>query len=216
MTAATLTTTSRRPPRSQRGEPSWEIAFLFPSQGDWTDAEYLALQAKTSLMVELSDGYIEVLPMPNPFHQRIVKFLFRLLETFVLSLGSGEVLFAPLPVRLRPGKFRDPDIVYLAPGRILDPHRQPHGADLVIEVVSDEEEDRQRDLETKRLEYAQASIAEYWIVDPREHESLVLVLDGSTYRLAGKYGRGTTATSVLLPGFRADVDAVFAAGEKAG
>jgi Uma2 family endonuclease len=216
MTAATLTTTSRRPPRSQRGEPPWEIAFLFPNQGDWTDAEYLALQAKTSLMVELSDGYIEVLPMPNPFHQRIVKFLFRLLETFVLSLGSGEVLFAPLPVRLRPGKFRDPDIVYLAPGRILDPHRQPHGADLVIEVVSDEDEDRQRDLETKRLEYAQASIAEYWIVDPREHEILVLVLDGSTYRLAGKYGRGTTVASVLLPGFRADVDAVFAAGEKAG
>jgi Uma2 family endonuclease len=208
--------TSRRPPRSQRGEPPWEIAFLFPSQGDWSDAEYLALQNKTNRMVELSDGYVEVLPMPNPFHQRVVKFLFRLLETFVLSLGSGEVLFAPLPLRLRPGKFRDPDIVYLTPGRILDPHRQPHGADLVVEVVSDDEEDRQRDLETKRLEYAQAGIAEYWIVDPLEHKILVLALEGSIYRVAGEYGRGAAATSVLLPGFQVTVDAVFAAGEAAG
>ena len=150
MTASTLTMSPRRPPRSQRGDPPWEIACLFPNQGEWTDAEYLALQAKTSLMVELSDGYIEVLPMPSPHHQRVVKFLFRLLETFVLGLGSGEVLFAPLPIRLRPGKFRDPDIVYLA------------------------------------------------------------------YRVAGEHGRGAAAASVLLPGFRVDVDAVFAAGEKAG
>lgn len=212
MTASTLTMTSPRPPRSQRGEPPWEIAFLFPSQGDWTDAEYLALQNKTNRMIELCDGYIEVLPMPSPFHQRVVKFLFRLLETFVLSLGSGEVLFAPLPIRLRPGKFRDPDIVYLAPGRILDPYRQPHGADLVVEVVSDDEEDRQRDFETKRLEYAQAGIAEYWIVDPLEHKILVLTLDGSAYRVAGEFGRGATATSVRLPGFSVSVDAVFAAG----
>ncbi len=216
MTASTLTMSPRRPPRSQRGEPPWEIACLFPNQGDWTDAEYLALQAKTSLMVELSDGYIQVLPLPSPYHQRVVKFLFRLLETFVLGLGSGEVLFAPLPIRLRPGKFRDPDIVYLAPGRILDPHRQPLGADLAIEVVSDDEEDRQRDLEIKRAEYAQAGIAEYWIVDPLEHRILVLTLDGSSYRVVGEHGRGAAAASVLLPGFRVAVDAVFAAGEKAG
>jgi Uma2 family endonuclease len=202
-----------RPPRSGPGEPPWEIALLFPAQGQWTDAEYLALQQRTTRLVELSDGYVEVLSMPSPFHQRIVRFLFRLLETCVIALGSGEVFFAPLPIRLWPGKFRDPDIVYLKPGRVSDPHHQPQGADLVVEVVSDDYADRQRDLETKRQEYAQAGITEYWIVDPREHQITVLTLEGKTYRTYGPFGRGATATSVILPGFAADVDAVFAAGQ---
>jgi hypothetical protein len=42
----------------------------------------------------------------------------------------------------------------------------------------------------------------------------VLVLDGSAYREHGVFGRGATATSVALPGFSVDVDAVFAAGEE--
>ena len=137
--------------------------------------------------------------MPSPLHQRIVKYLFRMLEAFVLALNSGEVLFAPLPVRLWSGKYRDPDIVYLRPGRITDPRRQPQGADLAIEVVS--EDDRERDLVTKRDEYARAGIAEYWIVAPKEHTITVLALDGQTYRVHGDFGRGSVATSVLLPGF---------------
>jgi Uma2 family endonuclease len=203
------------PPHSRRGDPPWEIAVLFPAQGHWTESEFLALQKRTNRLVELSDGQVQVLPMPSPFHQWVVRFLFRVLETFVLGLGSGEVLFAPLPIRLGPGKYRDPDIVYLRPGRIVDPHHQPQGADMAIEVVSDEEDDRVRDLDTKRREYAEAGIAEYWLVDPREHVILVLALDGDSYRVAGQFGHGATACSVLLPGFAVPVDDVFAAGQGA-
>ncbi len=151
--------------------------------------------------------------MPNPFHQRVVRFLFRVLETYVLSQGAGEAFFAPLPIRLWSGKFRDPDIAYFRPGRIVDPYHQPQGADLAIEVVSEDDEDRHRDLETKRQEYAQAGIAEYWIVDPREHKILVLALDGASYRAHGEFAPGDTAESSLLPGLRVEVDAVFAAGQ---
>lgn len=213
MNHATFSTTPSRPPASRPGEPPWEIALLFPAQGQWTEADYLALQKRTNLLVELSDGHIEVLPMPNLFHQRLVRFLFHLLETYVSALGSGEVFFAPLPIRLGAGKFRDPDLVYLKPGRIADPHHQPQGADLAVEVVSDDDEDRQRDLATKRQEYAQACVTEYWIVDPREHQIIVLTLDGPSYRVHGEFGPGTAATSVLLPGLTVTVDAVFAAGQ---
>ncbi len=211
MHPAALSMAAPHRPASAPGEPSWPVALLFPVQGQWTEADYLALQKRTNRLVELSDGSIEVLPMPSPFHQRIVRFLSRLLETCVAALGSGEVLFAPLPIRLWPGKFRDPDIVYLRPGRIADPRHQPQGADLVMEVVSEDEEDRQRDLETKRQEYAQAGIAEYWIVDPQQQRILVWSLDGSAYRLHGEFGRGATASSVLLPSFSVAVDAVFEA-----
>ena len=124
------------------------------------------------------------------------------------------MFFAPLPIRLWPGKYRDPDIAYLKPGRISDPHHQPQGADLVMEVVGEEEEDRQRDLETKRQEYAQAGIAEYWIVDPKTETVIVLTLDGAAYRLHGEFPLGTRATSLLLPTFTVDVTAVFEAGRE--
>ena len=181
-------------------------------QGQWTEAEYLPLQERSRRLVELSNGQIEVLSTPSLSHQRIVSYFFLLLKACAAATRLGEVLFAPLPIRLWAGKYGDPDVVYLTPGHITDPHHQPQGADLVVEVVSETEEDRQRDLVTKRQEYAQAGIAEYWIVDPKTETIVVLTLDGTAYRLHGEFPLGTTATSVLLPTFTADVTAVFEAG----
>ena len=197
------------PPTSDSGDPGWP----YPSQGQWSEEEYLALQNGTRRQVELTDGQIEVLPLPKPFHQRIAQYLFRFLEACVIAAGSGEVFLAPLPIRLWAGKYRDPDVSYFKPGRIANPHRQPEGADLAIEVVSDEKEDRHRDLVTKRKEYAEAGIAEYWIVDPQTETISVLVLDGGEYRVHGEFRSGDTATSVLLPNFTVDVKATFAAGQ---
>ena len=184
----------------------------FPNQGNWTEEEYLALD--TNRLVELSEGCLEVLPMPTIFHQLIVSFLHAALKEFVTAHASGMVLFAPLPVRLWPGKFREPDVVYLRPERTGNLHGQPDGADLVMEVVSEGIENRERDLETKRREYATAGISEYWIVDPQELRVTVLVLEGRTYRVHGEFGRGTMAASALLPNFAIGVDNVFAPGQR--
>jgi Uma2 family endonuclease len=196
---------------SRPGDPAWEVAFLYPRQGQWTEAEYLALG--TNRLVEFSDGCLEFLPMPTFFHQLLVEFLYTALKAFVTGRVGGKVLFAPLPVRLWPDKFREPDVVYLRSGRVRDVHGQPDGADLVMEVVSEGSENRDRDLNVKRSEYARAGIAEYWIVDPHESRVTVLVLDGTSYRVHGMFGAGTTAISVLLPGFAVAVDALFAAGQ---
>jgi Uma2 family endonuclease len=198
-------------PASRRGEPTWEIASIYPTQGNWSESEYLALD--TNHLIEFSDGCLEVLPFPMPFHQFIVGHLVALLHTFIDAHATGTVLFAPLPIRLRPGKYREPDIAYFHPGRIRDLRQPPDGADLVMEVVSEGEENRTRDLETKREDYARAGIAEYWIVDPQEQRVTVLALDGASYRVHGVFGRGATATSVLLPGFSASVEAILAAGD---
>jgi Uma2 family endonuclease len=185
------------------------VALLFPAQGDWTEAEYLALD--TNHLVELSEGCLEVLPMPTIAHQLIVGYLYDLLKAFVAAHAPGMALFAPLPVRLWSGKLREPDIVYLRPERVRDRHSPPDGADLVMEVVSEGSENRQRDLETKRQEYAAAGIAEYWIVDPHEQRITVLAREGPTYRVHGVFAPGTQAASAHLPGFRGAVEAAFAA-----
>ncbi len=192
---------------SQPGEPPWEIALLYPLQGSWTESDYLELG--TNHLVEFSDGCIEVLPMPTKLHQRIVRFLSFLLHQFVSARGLGEILFAPLPVRLWPSKFRDPDIVYLRPER-GEYRGQPEGADLVVEVVSEGKENRLRDFETKRQEYAQARIPEYWIVDPQNQQVMVLVLEGAGYREHGVFRLGDIASSAILPGLSVAVSDLFA------
>ena len=32
--------------KSQLGEPTWDVATLFPNQGTWSEEEYLALHTK--------------------------------------------------------------------------------------------------------------------------------------------------------------------------
>jgi Uma2 family endonuclease len=193
---------------SSRPEPTWDIAHLFPIQGEWCEEEYLLLNGNR--LVELSDGFLEVLPLPTTSHQRIVFYLSRLLLAFAAAEGLGEVLVAPLRVRLWRRKFREPDVVFM-----LNEHadrvgeRFWNGADLVMEVVSGDEEDRRRDLVVKRLEYARAGIPEYWIVDPLEEQITVLRLARKRYVVHGAFAKGTTASSRLLPGFSVDVSETF-------
>ena len=187
------------------GEPAWEVATLFPAQGAWSEEEYLSLD--TNHLVEFSHGHIEVLPMPSDKHQAIVGYLYVLLLQLAQTLG-GTVRMAPLRLRLRSGKIREPDVVFMSSAG--DPRRRDAywtGADLVIEVVS--RDDPQRDLVTKRNEYAQAGIPEYWIVDPQTETITVLRLDGAAYVEHGVFARGELATSAQFAGLQAPVSAVL-------
>jgi Uma2 family endonuclease len=191
------------PPNS---EPASDVARLFPDQGHWSEEEYLAYVGNR--LVEFSHGDIEVLPMPTTAHQRLVAFLYGCLLSFLGTRQLGEVLFAPLRIRLWAGKYREPDIVVMLrehAARLADDAWD--GADLVIEILSPD--NRGHDLQTKRREYAQAGIPEYWIVDPEEGRILVLTLEGSSYIEHGAFARGEQAASRLLPGFGVDVAAVF-------
>jgi Uma2 family endonuclease len=198
-------------------EPSMSVSTIetvqIPRRGEWSEEAYLAL--KTNQLVELNDGWLEVLPVPSILHQLIVDFLHSLLKAFIGGQANGLVLFAPLPIRLSPGSFREPDIVFLRPERVSDRRQPPQGADLVMEVVSDGSDNRERDYEIKREAYARAGIAEYWIVDPQQRRITVLTLDGNGYRVHGEFAAGTTATSVMFPAFKVDVSSVFVAGEGA-
>jgi Uma2 family endonuclease len=202
---------------TRQGTPVWEMAYFYPVQGEWSESEYLSLESH-QFLVEFDNGYLEFLTMPTMEHQSIVAYLYELLVAFVRSHQLGKVWFAPLPVRLWTKKYREPDIIFLTNERLnqnIDQYperdRYPAGADLVIEVVSDSVQDRYRDLVEKREEYAQAGIAEYWIVDPEQKRITVLHLSGKKYGVHGEFGEEERATSPLLDGFEVEVTAVFAA-----
>ncbi|MBM4072270.1 MAG: Uma2 family endonuclease [Planctomycetes bacterium] len=179
-----------------------------PAQGAWTEEQYLRLTDYTSRLIEFTDGYLEVLPMPTDRHQSILAYLFLAFNSFLQPRG-GKVHFAALRVRIRERKFREPDLLLLL--RADDPRREDRfwlGADLVLEVVSKKKPER--DLVDKVVDYAEARIPEYWIVNPLTETITVYRLDGDAYVIAGVYTRGQTATSVLLTGFGVDVNGVFA------
>ena len=209
--AIDLKKTRRKPVReATEPEPAWDIARLFPPQGEWSEEDYFALD--TNRLVEFSDGFIEVLPMPTMGHQLILAFLLETLKVFAGASTPklGATMFAGLPVRLWRKKYREPDVVFM-----LAEHAARMGneywdrADLVMEVVSDK--NRPHDIKKKRLEYARAGIPEYWIVDPKRETITVLVLRGrsKTYTEFGIFRKGQQATSKLLPGFTVDVTAAF-------
>jgi Uma2 family endonuclease len=183
------------------------ILDLYPRQGEWTEEEYLDLTDHTNHLIEFTDGYVEVLPMPTDNHQAILAYLFELFLAYLRPRG-GTLRFSPLRVRIRARKFREPDLVLMLDAK--DPRRQNRywqGADLALEVVSADKPER--DLVEKRGDYAEAGIPEYWIVNPETETISVLRLEDTAYAEHGVFGRGAEAASVLLPGFTVSVDAVF-------
>jgi Uma2 family endonuclease len=180
---------------------------ILPPQGNWSEEEYLVLTDCRTRLVEFTDGFLEALPMPTDKHQSMLQFLFLAFNGFVQPRG-GKVHFAPLRLQIRPGKFREPDLLLLLSA--ADSRRQNRfwlGADLALEVVS--EEKPERDLVEKRGDYAEGRVPEYWIVNPQAETITVLRLRGDAYEEAGVYRRGESAASVVLAGFSVAVSAAF-------
>lgn len=176
-------------------------------QGLWSVEQYLTLTDHTKRLIEFADGAIEVLPMPTKYHQAISKLLFLALLAAAQQIG-GDVFYAPLRLQIRPGKFREPDLLLVVDR--ADPRAQNEfwlGADLVVEIVSPDRPER--DTEEKPRDYAAAGIPEYWIVNPLDGTITVLTLAGNSYTTHGMFRRGERAASQLLAGFDIGVDEVF-------
>jgi Uma2 family endonuclease len=180
---------------------------LLPLQGLWTEKQYLKLTDQTNQLIEFTDGYLEGLSMPTRSHQLMLLLLYELFKAFVRPTES-IVLVAPLRMQVRPGKYREPDVLLLRDAN--DPRNQNEfwlGADIVVEIVS--ADNPERDTVEKVTDYAEAHIPEYWIVNPLDETITVLTLVDDAYAEHGIFRRGETATSALLPGFAVLVDSVF-------
>lgn len=186
-----------------------EIAKLFPPQGEWTEMAYFALPESTQI-IELSDGVLIMPPAPTIGHQNVSGELYSALKAFVETNDLGRVFYAPLAVRLWPGKIREPDILFIRKeneNRIGET-RIDGPPDWVAEIVSPGT--RQADEHDKVREYAQARVSEYWLVDPENKTIRVYVLETEEqYNLAATYEAGQTARSETIKGFEVAVDDVI-------
>jgi len=195
---------ARRIETSATGQPTIEIAELFPRQGEWTEEDYFKLP-ETNRIIELSEGRLIITPAPTDQHQKISGRLFFLIVDYAQANNLGEVRYSPLDVRLDKNKLRQPDIVFMSNehrDRITDKYWGV--PDLVVEILS--EGTAKIDREEKYLEYQNAGVQEYWIVDPYTKTIEVFTLENGTYAVFGKYGIGEVAKSKVLDGFVVSVD----------
>ena len=189
------------------------MAQLFPRQGQWTESEYLSLP-DTNHIVELSDGRLLIPDLPSRPHQYAVGELFANMRDFVRGNRLGHVAMAPLRVRLWPGKFREPDVLFSSTEH--EDHRGDEYwgvPDLVVEVLSPRTKSssgtERTDRGEKFDEYAKAGVREYWMLDLGARTVEVYVLRQDVYHLLGKWSAGESARSEVLAGFTVAVSGVL-------
>ena len=208
------TPVSPPPQRTVRTPPTNDITELFPLQGEWMEEDYFDLPESTRI-IELSEGRLVLPEMPKYSHQYAVGELFARLREFVQQQNLGVVALAPLSVRLWPDKIRQPDIVFMHRDHADRIGEDYWGVpDLVVEVISPrtpqssgtEHTDRQE----KFWEYAQAEVAEYWLVHPLDRTIEVFVLRDREFHLLGQWNAEDTARSEVLAGLEIAVQEVFA------
>lgn len=164
-----------------------DLAMLTPPMdapvvmGPLSLEEYLSWGV-TDVQYELVDGWAVVNPAPGRLHQRAVTETAALLRA-VCPRGH-EVLVSPIDWVLWPGRptVRQPDVV-IAP---VEPSpRLTVPPLLAVELLSPGS--HERDLVTKRLEYAQAGLRHYWVVDP-EAPAIVVFGGDDLHELARASG----------------------------
>ncbi|SNB64232.1 Uma2 family endonuclease [Thermoflexus hugenholtzii] len=171
--------------------------------GGWTLERYLT-EAPEDQIWEFARGEVLVHSPATAEHQRLVGFLYRLLQEFCERTRWGEALTGPAALQILPDVVREPDVFVLAPEDIPHARGVPLTVRpvLIIEVTSPST--RTLDREEKAQDYAQAGVPEYWVVDPEHRELWVYRQSGETYQ-AERVTAGWVS-SVAVRGFALRVE----------
>jgi len=163
---------------------------------DWADEDTLA---------EWVDGEVVMTSPASRKHQTIVGFLGRVIGPYVEQRGLRVVLNAPFQMKLA-SSGREPDLLFVSSEHLdrLQETFLDGPADMVVEIVSPESMDRDRN--KKFCEYEAGGVQEYWLIDPLVQQAEFYHLDaGGRYRMAFA-GREGVYHSVVLPGFWLQVE----------
>lgn len=169
---------------------------------------------------ELARGYLVVSEVPNFAHMRRTAFIRKRLDHYDgQNPGAVYEILTSMECKLLIPDWeseRHPDIaVYLtAPkGKKDRTMWRTWIPELVIEVVSESSSDR--DYTQKRDEYWTLGVKEYWIVDARRQQVLVL-RRGRSQWTEKTLGPTDACETKLLPRFKLPCRDVFQAGGEAG
>lgn len=156
------------------------------AQSAKTYADYIETsEAHPDMRVELVDGELIMSPAPRPLHQIVSYRLSQLLGKYVDENQLGQLLYAPVGVRLAQDVLVQPDLLFIRQERVADliGDDNVNGApDLVVEILSPST--AHYDRHAKLLTYARHGVPEYWIVDTDNQVVEVYMLENGRYLVA--------------------------------
>jgi Uma2 family endonuclease len=158
--------------------------------------EFLAW-ADEDTLAEWVDGEVIMTSPASTSHQDLAGFLGSVLRAFVEQHELGRTLVAPFQKRLEQSS-REPDLIFLARAHEdwLRTTYLAGPADLAVEIISPKSVGRDRG--EKFYEYEQASIPEYWLLDPLTRRAEFYQLDpGGAYQLIAPDQEGIYRSAVV-------------------
>jgi Uma2 family endonuclease len=178
-----------------------------PEKERYTYADYV--QLPEGAPYELIHGELVMSPSPSTLHQRILRRIARALDAFLEHEGHGEILFAPMDVRLSEEDAVQPDLIFIAAeqSNIIGKQAIDGAPDLIVEILSPST--AYRDLTKKKRLYEQHGVREYWVIDPDEQTVEIFELANERYMQHARIVETGTAASQHLDGFQIDLTDLF-------
>ena len=168
---------------------------------------------------EFIDGELVELPPESGLNDAIANYLFLLLvyAGFLPDLTRPHTCEVEVPI-LKPKdpQTRYPDLVLLREEHLrLTERRLTITLDmpppqLVVEVVSPGQTNKDRDYKRKREQYAKCGIPEYWLINPEQQVVTVLELEAEKYIEVGTFRGDERINSRTLQNFKVTAGQLFA------
>ena len=160
---------------------------------------------------ELVDGEILYMAEASPLHVFITTFIQQFLNVHIKAQKRSLFCLGPTGVEIprvaERNNVRSPDAVVCdrAQWQAMKHLTKAVFAEgnppaLAIEVASPG--NTERDTVDKRIEYALASVPEYWIINPVDGYVLVTVLENGEYKDVGEYRDSELISSHLFPNLK--------------
>ena len=180
-----------------------------------TFEEYLSYDDGTENLYELFNGELIAVPPESGVNVQVAT---RLLVWFAQLIGTDRVRGHGLELEVRgEPRNRYPDLTIIREKHILQLAKRNTirlsmaPPDLVVEVVSPGELQRDHDYVAKRLQYQDRGIPEYWLIDPDLQAVIVLRLEAETYVEVGTFRSHDCIVSSIFPELQLTTDQLFTA-----
>jgi Uma2 family endonuclease len=150
---------------------------------------------------DLINGVIYMASPDNLEHHRINKWLAWLVESFLMETETGGEIFGyRIAFRLNLSNSPEPDLGFLKASRL---HLAKRGyidgpPDWVVEIVSPDSVER--DHISKRRQFEEAGVPEYWIIDPLKEKVTCLRLGKNGLYRTVRIKKGIIEC-LAIPGF---------------
>lgn len=127
-----------------------------------TMQEFGALPEDNSARYELEEGILVVSPRPTPLHQRVSMRLAQALNQQLPPQWEALTELEVVVIPTEPATVRAPDVLVI-PSEWNEPRTPAGKVLLAVETISPGS--RRKDTLVKPLEYAEAGIPYYWVID---------------------------------------------------